>query len=847
MSESLRNALRQSEERCEALERELSALRASVPLNAQFAEFSRSALASLGGAAGATEIGSLITSMRVIADSLAADASRSGLLQQARKERERLEDVFRHAPAFLCVLRGPEHIFELVNDRYEQLVGRRSVIGRAVREALPEVVEQGFVALLDGVYATGEPVSGAGVPVLLARQPGMPLEEREVDFVFQALHDHGGAVTGIVVVGVDVTERSQAEAAVRLTAAKYRTLFESMDQGYCVVDVIFDDAGSAVDYRFLEINPAFEKHTGIVGAVGRTMREFVPDIELHWFEKYGRVAQTGEPVRFIDVAESMQRRWFDVHAFRLGENGSTRVAIFFSDISSQKRTEDALRDSEQRYRAATLAVSAVIWSNSADGLMEGEQAGWGQFTGQSREEYHGYGWTQAVHPDDRQPTLDAWTLAVTEKRAFVFEHRVRRRDGAWRVCSIRAVPVSTDDGTICEWVGVHTDVTEQKETEEMLRRFAAEMSEADRRKDEFLATLAHELRNPLAPIRNGLQLMELAGAQVEVMEETRRMMERQLTQMVRLVDDLMDVSRISRGQLELRKERVSLAAVLQSALESSRPLIEEMGHELTVFTPSEAILVDADMTRLAQVFANLLNNAAKYGDRGGHIQVRVERDGDAVRVRVQDTGIGIAADQLSRIFDMFTQIDRTLEKSQGGLGIGLALAKRLVEMHGGGVEARSAGLGTGSEFVVRLPIAVDDATRVASGGEPERSNRTALRVLIVDDNRDGADSLASLLRIMGNDVRTAYEGQAGVDVANVFSPDVVVLDIGMPKLNGYEACRRIREQSSGRQVMLIAMTGWGQDDDRRRSREVGFDHHLVKPVDPRLLMDLLAGVHGATS
>jgi len=368
------------------------------------------------------------------------------------------------------------------------------------------------------------------------------------------------------------------------------------------------------------------------------------------------------------------------------------------------------------------------------------------------------------------------------------------------------------------------------------------LSEADRRKDEFLATLAHELRNPLAPIRNGLHLMKLARGQVAVIEQTRRMMERQLEQMVRLVDDLMDVSRISRGQLELRLERVPLSAVLHSAVESSRPLIEQMGHTLVVTIPEQPISIDADMTRLPQVFLNLFNNAAKYSDVGGHIHVEVVAQGHDVSVRVTDTGIGIAAEQLPRIFEMFTQVDQSLEKSQGGLGIGLALAKRLVEMHGGSVAARSEGPGKGSEFIVSLPVVVDAFAPQIPRAAHEPTDTPSLRILIVDDNRDGADSLASMLRIMNHDVRTAYDGMVGVEEADAFRPDVIVFDIGLPTLNGYEASRHVRAQSWGQGIVLVAMTGWGQDEDRRRSAEAGFDHHLVKPVDPHTLMQVLAGV-----
>jgi CheY-like chemotaxis protein/two-component sensor histidine kinase len=369
---------------------------------------------------------------------------------------------------------------------------------------------------------------------------------------------------------------------------------------------------------------------------------------------------------------------------------------------------------------------------------------------------------------------------------------------------------------------------------------ASDLSEADRRKDEFLATLAHELRNPLAPIRNALQVLRLSPGPEET-ERARTVMQRQLEQMVRLVDDLLDVSRITRGKLELRREPVALSAVIASAVETSRPMIDRFGHTLTVSLPSQPVVVDADLTRLAQVFSNLLNNSAKYMDRGGRIRLTGELRGADVVVTVKDSGIGIAPDQLTGIFEMFSQVDDSLKRSQGGLGIGLTLVKRLVEMHDGSIEARSDGLGQGAEFVVRLPVAAATPVQHESNGEPEaRSAKSSMRILVVDDNRDNADSLTMLLGLLGNDTRTAYDGEEGVAAAREFRPDVMLLDIGLPKVNGYEACRRIRAEAWGAQVVLIAVTGWGQDDDRRRSLEAGFDHHLVKPVKPQDLMALLA-------
>jgi CheY-like chemotaxis protein len=335
--------------------------------------------------------------------------------------------------------------------------------------------------------------------------------------------------------------------------------------------------------------------------------------------------------------------------------------------------------------------------------------------------------------------------------------------------------------------------------------------------------------------------MRLAGGQAAPVDQVRTMMERQLTQLVRLVDDLLDVSRISRGKLELRRECVELAAVVQSAVETSRPLIELMGHELKVTLPQRPIMVDADLTRLAQVFMNLLNNAAKYTERGGCIRLTAERQGSEVVVSVKDTGIGIAAEQLPHIFGLFAQVDHSMEKSQGGLGIGLTLVQRLVEMHGGSVEVRSEGLGEGAEFVVRLPVVMEEVQpERQDGNDRPVTPKLSRRILIVDDNRDGADSLAAMLRLLGNDTRTAYDGLEGVRVAGEYRPDVVLLDIGLPRLNGCEACRRIREQLWGKKIVLIAVTGWGQEDDRRRSQEAGFDHHLVKPLDPDELGKLLA-------
>ncbi len=372
------------------------------------------------------------------------------------------------------------------------------------------------------------------------------------------------------------------------------------------------------------------------------------------------------------------------------------------------------------------------------------------------------------------------------------------------------------------------------------------LQQADRRKDEFLATLAHELRNPLAPLRNGLQVMRLAGADANVVERARAMMERQLTQIIRLVDDLLDVNRISRGTFILRIERANLADIVHHALETCAPPIQDKQHRLTVSIPPAPIYVDADSARLSQALCNLLVNAAKFTPNGGEIRLDVRRNGGDAVISITDSGVGISADMIDKVFEMFTQLDRSLETSQAGLGIGLSIVQRLVEMHGGTVEARSAGLGTGSEFIVKLPVAVvqaEDFKRINTSAPV--GNVNSRRILIADDNEDAADSLAMMLSMMGNETRTAPDGLAALQIGATFAPEIVLLDIGMPKLNGYDAARRIRGEPWGARLVLVALTGRSQDEDRRLSHEAGFDFHLVKPVEPAALEKLLAIVPSA--
>jgi PAS domain S-box-containing protein len=574
------------------------------------------------------------------------------------------------------------------------------------------------------------PRGGKARTVLANGQPLQDENGNELGAVV-SLHDISArqeVQSARAVAAAEQARREEAEAAAQLiresserlraSEERYRTLFGAMDEGFCILEMIFGEDGRALDYVFLETNPAFAKQSGMDDVIGKRMRELVPGHDQHWFDIYGRVVTTGVPVRFEDEAEALGR-WFDVYATPLPAAGANRLAVLFNDI------------------------------------------------------------TQRKHADDN------------------------------------------------------------------LRRLAEELAESDRRKTEFLATLAHELRNPLAPISNGLHLMRMAGGDLPALEKARHMMERQLRHMVHLVDDLLDIARISSNKVELRRESLDLRTVLAGAVETSMPLVTAGGHALDVKLPDAPLRIVGDATRVAQVVSNLLNNAAKYTPRGGRIELAAREEGGRATIAVRDTGVGIPPESLRDVFDMFTQVGRSREHAQGGLGIGLALVRRLVDLHGGTVEAASDGAGRGSTFTVRLPLA--DAHAFAAEAAPTAPGAgllhpRTLRVLVVDDNRDAADSLAALLEIGGHETRVAHDGDEALRAAHTFRPDIVFLDIGMPGKDGYEVARELRAATDTCSAVLVALTGWGAQQDRARSRSAGFDHHLTKPAGlhdvERLLADM---------
>ena len=676
------------------------------------------------------------------------------------------------------------------------------------------------------------------------------------------------------------------------------------------------------------------------------------------------------------------------------------------EIAALRQTIASLRASEARYRSLVEAGTAIRWVCHTGGQFDGEQANWHHYTGQQRAQYHGWGWLDAIHPDDRSHTAAQWRIALASGTVYQCEQRVRSAAGRYRYMLARAVPIAAEGGAVREWVGVHVDIDDRKRVEQRLRlldtmsqatrnavdphtvmevttrllgqhlgatrcpyadlepdndrftirhdwtadgavstvgvysldlfgaraatdmragrtlriadvdrelgedegaamfnaiackaivccplvkegRLVAMMAvhqdrprewsrhevalveeavercwahiervratealrEADRRKTEFLAILAHELRNPLAPIRSGLQVMRMAQDNPATLAKVRDMMERQVTQMVSLVDDLLDIARITRGNFALKPVRVDLHDVLASAVETSMPLIDANRHRLELDVEPHALALDADPTRLVQVIGNVLHNAAKYTPPGGHIRIVAGRDGLHALISVRDNGVGIPLDAASSIFDMFSQVGASLDRAQGGLGIGLSLARRLVELHGGSIDLVRDNTVAGSRFDIRLPLAHLDED-AGSDAKPDQAPPLApggLRVMVVDDNVDAAEMLSELMDISGHSSAVAHDGVSALSLADRFRPDVAFLDIGMPGMNGYELARRLRSLPGQQHTVLVALTGWGDENDRVLSKTAGFDHHLIKPANLEAVLALLAQLQARTT
>ncbi len=620
-----------------------------------------------------------------------------------------LSQMLQIMPSFSAVLAGPTFVFQLANQSYFDLVGRGpEIIGKTILEAIPEIADQPFPALLEEVYRTGKAFEAKSMVVRLSSGPGGSLTDSFVDFAYLPLREANGQVSSIFIHGVDRTAEVRATQGLGQRERELRSVTENTPDMLTRFDRQF---------RHVFVNSVAEKLTGhpVGGMLGKTHRQ-------------------------LDVPKSLCDQW--ERAIRHVFDHGVHTALEFSLHTPH------------------------------DGL---------------------------------------------------------------RHFSCGLVPEFDERGQVESTLGVTHDITDR-------RAYEQQLLEQDVRKDEFLATLAHELRNPLAPIRTGLQVLKLAPG-ADVAARTLPVMERQVGQMARLIDDLLDVSRISSGKIVLKRERIAFQDIAAAALEASRPLIDAAGHSLTIDWPDDAVWLDADPTRLSQILSNLLTNSAKYMRPGGQIRFSARLQPGSVLISVLDTGMGIPTDMLCTVFDMFTQINRTLDRSQGGLGIGLSLVKTLVEMHGGSVQAASGGIDRGSEFTVRLPtasaLAPEDFAPVART-VPATNAIAGHRILVVDDNVDAAETMVMLLDLSGYDARPAFGGQEALDVARAFCPDVVFLDIGLPGMNGYEVARRLLADPGTAATKLIALTGWGTEDDIQKSKIAGFHAHLTKPVDPNAVEAMLS-------
>jgi two-component system CheB/CheR fusion protein len=696
-----------------------------------------------------------------------------------------------------------------------------------------------------------DPAGGASAEAALARmhpEDSATLVERAkeqmargevLDLEFRVLHAERGTrwlqVRGrklpdgrVLGISMDITGRRLVDDRLQLVMDAVPALISYVD----------------ADLRYRFNNRAYEDWFGVARNhfVGMSMREALGDTAFERLKPSIEKVLAGERMRF---ESELQYRFGGTRYVQVEYVPERRPSgevvgfyVFVTDISERHKAEQTQAEllaltkaSESRFREMADAAPAMLWVTDEANHLTFISRGWFEYTGQSMEDAYaeGTGWTKMVHPDEREAAHRQF-LSASEKRVpFELENRLHQPGGQYRWALGAGRPRFDEDGSWRGYIGSVIDIHDRVQARESLR-------EADRRKDEFLALLAHELRNPLAPISNALHLLNTPGGSVHL-EHVREMLARQVNHMVRLVDDLMEASRITRGKLELKRDVIDLRDAVRAAVETARPLVERSQHLLQVTVPEEPLPVYGDAVRLAQVFANLLNNAAKYTPNGGSLGIAAARASRQVRVKVTDNGIGIEAHDLPEVFEMFVQLDHGHARAQGGLGIGLSLARRIVEMHGGSIVAASEGDNRGSEFTVCLPLALGPMAGTESVDADKAAYRR--RVLIVDDNRDAADSLGMLLGTLGSDVRIAHDGASALGIFAEWRPEMVFLDLGMPGMSGFEVIRRMRGDAAYGGTRVVALTGWSQEDDRRRTTAAGFDGHLVKPVDVAQLHDVM--------
>jgi PAS domain S-box-containing protein len=699
-----------------------------------------------------------------------------------------------------------------------------NIVNEQTRQAVENPARR---ALDDGVI-----VGLANHSVLIAKDG----TERAIDDSAAPIHTGETGVTGAVLIFRDITQRRATEREIRESRERLRITLASIGDA-----VAATDAEGRVTY----VNPVAEQLLGYsleqatdrrLGEVFNIVNEFTRRAAENPVE---RVLREGLVVGLANHTVLLRPDGAEVpiddSAAPIHDDAGriAGVVLVFRDISERRRAQKA-----QAMLAAIVESSEdAIISKDLEGHITTWNTGAERLFGYQEEDVIGRSISLLIPPDHLEEETGILQLIRNGERVEHYETVRVRKDGTSVDISLTVSPVRDADGAIVGASKIARDITDRKRIEQQL-------FEANQYKDNFLAILAHELRNPLGPIRNAVKILEIERPADRDLLTYCDLIDKEVIQITRLLDDLLDISRITRGKLTLQKERIDIAAVVNSSIETSRPLLDEAGHKLTVNLPAEPLMLEADAMRLAQVFSNLLNNAAKFTESGGDIRVNVaHQDGQAV-IRVKDSGIGISPELLPKIFDMFVQGNTIIDRTHGGLGLGLTLARDIVEFHGGSIEARSAGAGQGSEFIVSLPLLDIPTSTEVTDSDPAktmpRDARSRTRMVVVDDNKNQALSLQRLLEAMGHDVRVAYDGSSAMKLMANFVPDFALIDLGLPRINGYELARWLREQPQLRNVTLIAQTGWGREEDRKRAREAGFDHHLVKPLDHERLVQILA-------
>lgn len=700
-----------------------------------------------------------------------------------------------------------------------------------------------------------------------------------LDFQVSPLREGDGTISALVASGADVSARVDAITAQQESHRDAVRAAEAAEGERRVLDAIFNAVPAAImvadaDGRLLRTNRATEQLWGtalVKGAVD-SHREW----KGWWADASPRHGQQIKPDDWGLARSLLGQSCSDIVEIEpFGQPGKRVVTLLSSapvldpaghvvggvvaqvDITAQVHAEKALRESEGRFRALAENIPQLAWMSDANGSLYWYNQRWFDYTGCTPDEMAAGGLRSVYHQDQIERVTQKFREHIRTVTPWEDTFQLRRNDGEYRWFLSRALPVRDDTGRVTRWFGTNTDITNRmatenalRESEERLRAREAALSEADRQKDVFLATLAHELRNPLAPIRTAVELIRLREPDDEAVQRARTIIERQVLHLTRLVDDLLNVSRITLGTIQLRQETLDLAAVADSAVDSVRSTLDEAGLTLEYRPGQVPTLVRGDPTRLGQCIVNLLTNAAKFTPRGGHIGVHLTQQGAMAVIEVSDNGNGIPGQSLETIFELFVQERPSGLHGNTGLGIGLALTRKLLALHGGTVRAASAGPGQGSTFRVELPALGASASTPAPAAPASTVNGGGTRLLVVEDNRDAADLLAEMLEMLGFRTTVAYTGEAALEAAVQHSPDVVLLDIGLPDIDGYEVCRRLRLTALPRQPMVIALTGWGNDDDRDRAAQAGCNGHLTKPAEPdrivALVHELLAGSRGAS-